>query len=534
MTLGPNYTVIPNDWDSLTYIINDLSRIITETPQFADYLLKDGSRALTSNWNATHQITAANFVSTISNSPTNIPYSCTSQALNTNLNADLLDGHHATDFALSTLYDLSGTANQISLSGSGTGVLSTRNITLSLPQDIATTSAPQFARIGINAASNASYGIYMPFVVSSGGVNSGVYGGITSTLTSSGSIGTLSGLNFAVSYAPSGLLSANKISANTLQGVYVEISATSYPNETKNITISNVYGYRCPISLTRGIGASGLLSATNVYREYIIDATLTNGATIGTQYAFYCGVLSSGTTANWGIAINTRSYINANLSIGKDTTPAYPIDCVGDINSTGIYRISGVDKSTNWNAAYTHISNNGTDHSYINQSVTTSASPYFAKIGIGITPSYPLHLYNAAASNAYLEAVFNQENTAYSSRLTFMEGATQLGTFQMNGSTYGSGRSSTMEYANVCGGDITFITGTSPSVNSLKVRIKNDGTVGIGLSPAYQLDVFGDINTSTLFRVGGVAGINATVTYVDTLLGAKTLTFTKGILTAQV
>lgn len=35
------------------------------------------------------------------------------------------------------------------------------------------------------------------------------------------------------------------------------------------------------------------------------------------------------------------------------------------------------------------------------------------------------------------------------------------------------------------------------------------------------------------FLVGATAGIDATVTYVDTLLGAKTLTFTKGILTAQ-
>ena len=39
---------------------------------------------------------------------------------------------------------------------------------------------------------------------------------------------------------------------------------------------------------------------------------------------------------------------------------------------------------------------------------------------------------------------------------------------------------------------------------------------------------------ATSFSVGATDGIDATVTYVDTLLGAKTLTFTKGILTAQV
>ncbi len=38
---------------------------------------------------------------------------------------------------------------------------------------------------------------------------------------------------------------------------------------------------------------------------------------------------------------------------------------------------------------------------------------------------------------------------------------------------------------------------------------------------------------ATTYHVGSTAGIDATVTYVDTLLGAKTLTFNKGILTAQ-
>jgi hypothetical protein len=35
------------------------------------------------------------------------------------------------------------------------------------------------------------------------------------------------------------------------------------------------------------------------------------------------------------------------------------------------------------------------------------------------------------------------------------------------------------------------------------------------------------------YKAGGIPGIAATVSYVDTLLGAKTLTFTKGLLTAQ-
>lgn len=57
-----------------------------------------------------------------------------------------------------TKANLAGTANQITLSASGTGVLvGSTNITLSLPQDIATSSGPQFAKLGLNVAAGSTY-----------------------------------------------------------------------------------------------------------------------------------------------------------------------------------------------------------------------------------------------------------------------------------------------------------------------------------------------------------------------------------------
>ncbi len=45
---GPNFTVIPNDWANLEYIISDLSsRILNEDTSFTDYILKDGTREYT-------------------------------------------------------------------------------------------------------------------------------------------------------------------------------------------------------------------------------------------------------------------------------------------------------------------------------------------------------------------------------------------------------------------------------------------------------------------------------------------------------
>lgn len=65
---------------------------------------------------------------------------------------------------------------------------------------------------------------------------------------------------------------------------------------------------------------------------------------------------------------------SGNIGIGK-YTPGTALDVNGVITATG-------GNSTNWNTAYTHVSNNGTDHSYIDQSVKTSDSPLFENVKI--------------------------------------------------------------------------------------------------------------------------------------------------------
>ncbi|RLG44334.1 MAG: hypothetical protein DRN81_04755, partial [Thermoproteota archaeon] len=46
---------------------------------------------------------------------------------------------------------------------------------------------------------------------------------------------------------------------------------------------------------------------------------------------------------------------------------------------------------TEWDSAYTHISSDGSDHTYINQSVTTSASPTFAYVTLSNSPTGGSH-----------------------------------------------------------------------------------------------------------------------------------------------
>ena len=100
MSRGPNYTVVPNDWQQLEYIISDLcSRILDEDKALSDYLLADGSRPLSANWDAgDFVITTKNYISDVATGTA--PYACASTTVNTNLNADLLDGYHAASFGI--------------------------------------------------------------------------------------------------------------------------------------------------------------------------------------------------------------------------------------------------------------------------------------------------------------------------------------------------------------------------------------------------------------------------------------------------
>jgi len=76
-----------------------------------------------------------------------------------------------------------------------------------------------------------------------------------------------------------------------------------------------------------------------------------------------------------------------------------------NIWTSGTVTASG-GNSENWNSAYTHISSTGADHSYINQSVTTAASPSFSSLtvsnylGVGTAPSSTYRI-DAASGLAY-------------------------------------------------------------------------------------------------------------------------------------
>jgi hypothetical protein len=138
MGRGPNYTVVPQDWDNLEYIISDLSRILSaqldESGPISSYILANGTRAFTGNQSmgskkltnvldptanqdaatkvyvdsAITGIGIGNYLPLAGGTMTGqivstlaigtSPFAVTSTTVNTNLNADLWDGYQFSDY----------------------------------------------------------------------------------------------------------------------------------------------------------------------------------------------------------------------------------------------------------------------------------------------------------------------------------------------------------------------------------------------------------------------------------------------------
>lgn len=151
-----------------------------------------------------------------------------------------------------------------------------------------------------------------------------------------------------------------------------------------------------------------MLTATQdiIYNPWSGTFQYSGGA--GGSYTFSTGLSEVGGTVTTNDAqINHDSLLNFSLSehytmasintvgtIGTGVWQGTAIDherggLEADISAyNGLLKVSGgstssiTDSSTNWNSAYTHVSNNGSDHSYINQNVTTTGDPTFSDLTV--------------------------------------------------------------------------------------------------------------------------------------------------------
>lgn len=121
-------------------------------------------------------------------------------------------------------------------------------------------------------------------------------------------------------------------------------------------TCSNVYGLWGKVVNFNAI-ASTIINAASIRATIDAeDGTITSGylfkaetgekntGSIGTLFAFYDSGQTAGST-NWGLGINTQSYVNANLSIGKNTAPTAALDVFGDGKFSSTVQAGGYKSS---------------------------------------------------------------------------------------------------------------------------------------------------------------------------------------------
>ena len=205
--------------------------------------------------------------------------------------------------------------------------------------------------------------------------------------------------------------------------------------------------------------------------------------------------------------------------------------------TTGTGALSVVaDASTNWNTAYSHVSNNGTDHSYIDQSVTTTADPTFDDLTLTGVLKLPTTsatvgqiLKNASPwIHAYGTNNFFAGIGAGNLALTTSQNNVGIGTNALNDLTTGSanvaigsnaGTLITGGGSNFCLGSFAgdaLTTGTQNlaiGVNSLTECVDKSGNVALGY---YAL---GGTTGQTNIGIGGNAGRHQTTGNNNVMVG---------------
>jgi len=172
---------------------------------------------------------------------------------------------------------------------------------------------------------------------------------------------------------------------------------------------------RVAISTTDHGSLTGL--GDDDHTQYALLAGRSGGQTVigGTDASDDLTLQSTSNATKGKIILGTSAYDEVNNRLGIGTsTPTYPVTVVGSIYASGSHLMAN-NQSLSWGdsstkitgnsttdvmtltaganvvtvaemeAAYDHVAANGSSHSYINQDVTTTASPEFASIVL--TPS---------------------------------------------------------------------------------------------------------------------------------------------------
>lgn len=164
------------------------------------------------------------------------------------------------------------------------------------------------------------------------------------------------------------------------------------PNMTTGIQSNIVYYNISTGELTYGtssVGTVTTVSSTTTNQLTVISGSTTpslsvvTGAVVDTGTALATGdqiydfVIGLGYTTNTGTVTSVGISVPTGLSVTNT-----PITTSGtiDISLQSGYSIPTTTSQTNWNTASIHVTSDGTDHTYIDQDLRTTASPTFSGI----------------------------------------------------------------------------------------------------------------------------------------------------------
>lgn len=185
----------------------------------------------------------------------------------------------ATNSSLSAERVLAGTSNQIILGDGGAN----GNLTLTLPQDIATTSAVQFGSLGLGVAAGSAKLTFATATTAAGGLDLGgdvtLYRSTTDTLKTDDA--------FVAANITSGGISSGRVTYAGTAGILQDSSSMTF-DTTNGLILAAGSASALQLSSTAGTAVGGLLlgTDTNLYRS--------GANTLKTDDAFVAANVTSG------------------------------------------------------------------------------------------------------------------------------------------------------------------------------------------------------------------------------------------------
>lgn len=429
-------TIIDGDWSSVRKAIQKLSSRLgyTATPTFGGMIL-------------TGAITAPNFISNVAVGTS--PFATTSTTLNTNLNADLLDGQHASAF-LTSYSETDPVVKALTgiIKSSGTAI---GTVTVSSPLDYTTgTLSIPAATSSVNGYMTSTFAGYLDQAVKI--ASSPTFANITD-----------SGIaNTYVPYSVNGLLtgSANFLfNGSTFALLGASLIADSYINIAKSIT-SRPTGYTYGIyeSITPSWTGLGLTSPEYAAYFEINDSSIISAARG-----------SSDGPNLFGVGGQVKRTSTFSYARGSLTTYGFFFQALNEGTFTGI---SGT------------LTQEGMETVCLNQAILNNATSNFVLNNFGGKYTVSSAVVNTASASITINN--------YGIYLTIADGSPSAAVVTNYG-IYNVG---------ITGGDKNYFLYDANSVmNILSGLTRIGGTT----DPTYACDVTGVVNASTGYRCGGTA-----------------------------